>query len=132
MKNLPKISKYLLGTIFFVFGGAGLLNLIPSPPDLPQKLQAFMNGILAAGYFFPFLKLTETICGLFLLIGIAPALMLTILAPITIHIVLVHSFLTPGLENLILPLFMVILHITASIQYWKLYHPLFQRNNNHQ
>jgi hypothetical protein len=43
-------------------------------PDMPEKLQLFMNGIMASGYFMPFVKLTETLCGLLLLLGVAPRL----------------------------------------------------------
>lgn len=129
MKKLaPKIARYILGLIFFVFGAAGLFNLFPPPPDMPEKLQTFMTGIMATGYFLPFLKLTETICGLLLLLGIAPALVLVILAPITIQIVLLHSILTPGLQNLIVPLVVLVCHITAAKSYWHLYCPLFNRN----
>lgn len=125
--NVPTISRYLLGLIFFVFGAAGLFNLIPPPPDMPEKLQTFMTGMMATGYFFPLLKLTETICGLLLLIGFMPALALVILAPISLNILLVHLFLTPGLENLALPLVIVALHVTTAKGYWSLYQPLFNR-----
>ena len=126
-KHFPKISRYLLGLIFFVFGGAGLLNLLPPPPDMPAKLQAFMNGMMATGYFFPFLKLTETICGFCLLAGIAPALILIILAPITLNIILVHAFLTPGIQNLVLPLIILVLLLASAKQYWSVYKPLFKK-----
>lgn len=125
---ISKIARYILGLIFFIFGGAGLLNLFSPPPDMPVALQTFMNGIMATGYFFPFLKGTETICGLFLLLGIAPALILVILAPITIQIILLHSFLTPGFQNLIVPIIILALHLIAAKAYWPLYHPLFNRN----
>lgn len=125
---LPKIARYLLGLLFFVFGAAGLFNLLPAPPDLPEKLQTFMTGIMATGYFFPFLKATETICGLLLLLRIAPALVLIILAPITIQIILLHSFLTPGISNLVVPLIILVLHVTAAKAYWPFYRPLFNRN----
>jgi uncharacterized membrane protein YphA (DoxX/SURF4 family) len=91
----PKIARYLLGLIFFIFGGAGLLNLFPPPPNMPEKLQAFMNGIMATGYFLPFLKATETVCGFLLLSGIAPALALLILAPIVIQISQKRIFVLP-------------------------------------
>lgn len=131
MKKLaPKIARYVLGLVFFVFGGAGLLNLFPPPPDLPAALVAFMNAITTTGYFIPVLKATETICGLLLLIGIAPPVMLVILAPITIQILLLHTFLTPGLQNLIVPVIILLAHLTAASGYWQLYRPLFNRNSN--
>lgn len=127
-KNLSTIARYLLGLIFFIFGGAGLFNLIPPPPDMPEKLMTFMNGLMVTGYFFPLLKLTEVISGLLLLLGIAPALVLVILAPISINIFCVHLFLTPGIENLIMPVAILVLHIFAAIKYWPIYRPLFCRN----
>jgi putative oxidoreductase len=123
--KIPFFAKYGLGLIFFVFGGAGLFNLFPPPPDMPEKLQTFMTGLMAAGYFFPLLKLTEMICGLMLLIGFAPALVLVILAPISLNIFLVHAFLTPGLENIVLPVVILVLHILAARLYWPKYKPLF-------
>lgn len=94
--KLPVIARILLGLIFFVFGLAGLLNLFPPPPGLPERLQTFNAGLMAAGYFLPFLKLTETICGLLLLSGMFVPLALVVLAPIAIHIFLVHAFLAPS------------------------------------
>ncbi|MBY0386285.1 DoxX family membrane protein [bacterium] len=126
-KNIFIASRYLLGLIFFVFGAAGLFNLIPPPPDMPQDLQTFMNGIMATKYFFPLLKLTETLCGLLLLIGVAPALALVILAPISLNIFMLHLFVTPGLQNLVIPVAILALHISSAIHYWPLYQPLFTK-----
>ena len=127
-KNIPIISRYILGLIFLVFGVAGLFNLIPPPPNMPEGLMTFMGGLMASKYFFPLLKLTESVCGLLLLINIAPALMLVILAPITLNIVCVHLFLTPGIENLVMPVFILILHLLTAKKYWPVYRPLFDRN----
>jgi uncharacterized membrane protein YphA (DoxX/SURF4 family) len=125
--KIPLIARYLLGLLFFASGLAGLLNLAPPPADMPPKLAAFFAGISSTEYFIPFLKITETACGLMLLARIAPALALIILAPVAINIVLVHSFLTPGLKNLILPAIIVVLHVTAATAYWQIYRPLFKR-----
>ncbi len=126
-EKIPVITRYLLGLLFFVFGGAGLFNLIPPPPDLPVEMQTFMAGMMVTKYFFPLLKLTETACVLLLLVGVAPALALIVLAPITLNIVLVHTFLTPGLENLVMPLAILALHIISATYYWPLYTPLFKK-----
>lgn len=92
----PLIARILLGLIFFVFGLIGLLNLIPPPSDLPERLMTFNQGLMASGYFFPFLKVIETICGLLLLAGVFVPLALVVLAPIAINIFLVHAFLAPN------------------------------------
>lgn len=93
--KLPMIARVLLGLMFFVFGLIGLLNLYPPPPDLPERMQTFNNGLMAAQYFFPLLKATETICGLFLLAGMFVPLALVVLAPIVLNIFFVHAFLAP-------------------------------------
>ncbi len=97
MKNkFTLIARILLGFVFFASGIAGLFNLVPMPPDLPERMVTFNNGLMATGYFLPFLKITETVCGAFLLTGYFIPLALVILAPIVIHITLVHAFLAPG------------------------------------
>lgn len=94
--KMPLIARILLGLIFTVFGLIGLFNLIPPPPDLPERLQTFNAGLMAAGYFFPFLKLTEVTCGLLLLSGRFVPLALVVLAPIILNIFFVHAFLAPS------------------------------------
>jgi putative oxidoreductase len=95
-KKFPLIARLLLGFVFFAAGLAGLLNLAPPPPNLPEKLIAFNTGLMATGYFFPFLKVMEIICGLLLLSGFFVPLALVILAPIVTNIFLVHVFLEPS------------------------------------
>ncbi len=73
-----------------------MLNLIPTPPDLPDRLVAFNNGLMASGYFMTLLKLTETICGLMLLSGMFVPLALVVLAPIVLNIFMVHAFMEPS------------------------------------
>lgn len=94
--KLPLIARVLLGFVFFASGLAGLLNLMPVPPDLPAALVTFNTGLAASIYFFPLLKLTETICGLLLLLGMFVPLALVVLAPIVLNIFLVHAFLAPS------------------------------------
>lgn len=125
--KMPMVARLLLGFVFFAGGLAGLLNLIPPPADLPEKLLAFNQGLMASGYFFPFLKLTETVCGLMLLLGFFVPLALVILAPITIHIFLVHLFLEPtGLPiAIVLGLLMIYLSFFAK-PYCEKIRPLFR------
>ncbi len=124
-------ARIVLGLIYFVFGGMGLaiaFGLMPMPTQaMPAAAEGFMKGIMVTGYFFPVLKITETTCGFLLLTGIAAPLALVILAPITLHIVLFHTFLTPGAQNLPLPYFMLLAHIVAMTGYWSLYKPLLSK-----
>ena len=121
-------ARLILGLIYFVFGLMGLLMFSKmTPPPMPEAAMGFMKGMMGTGYFIPVLKMTETICGFLLLSGFAAPLALVVLAPVTFQIVLFHSCLTPGLNNLVLPTAMAILHITAMGAYWKIYQPLFGR-----
>ena len=126
--KLPLIARILLGLMFFVFGLMGLFELVPPPPDLPERLQTFNAGLMASGYFMPFLKATETLCGLMLLLGWFVPLTLVILAPIVINIFFVHAFLAP--EGL--PIAIVIGLLTIYLSFFSPYSPkiraLFQRN----
>src|SRR5690606_15280773 len=110
--KLPLIARLLLGFVFFAGGIVGLFNLVPPPPDLPERLQTFNNGLMASGYFMTLLKGTETVCGLLLLIGMFVPLALVILAPIVLNIFLVNVFLAP--EGLALGIVLVLLQIYLS------------------
>lgn len=125
------IARFILGGIYFVFGLNGFLQFIPAPKTpFPAEAMSFIGAITANPYFFPVLKFTETACGFLLLSGFAAPLALVILAPITLQIFLFHFFLTPGIENSILPVFMICLHVLAATAYWPLYRPLFKRASN--
>lgn len=114
MKKLPLVARVLLGLMFFVFGLNGFFNFIPPPPNLPEKMTAFAGGLMASGYFFPFLKGTEVLCGILLLSGVYVPLALVILAPIVLNILLVHVFLdTSGL-----PIALVICALVAYLAFF--------------
>ena len=122
-------ARIILGLIYFVFGSMGLaiaLGVMPMPNSpMPEGATAFMKGIMGSGYFFPVLKVTEVVCGFLLLTGLAAPLALVVIAPVTLQIILFHTFLTPGVSNLVLPLAMVIAQAVAMSGYWNVYRPLF-------
>jgi putative oxidoreductase len=124
--KLPTGARLLLGLIYFVFGLNGVLNFLPSPP-MPETAMGFLEGLVKSGYFLPVLAATQTLAGFLLLTGFAAPLALVILAPITLQIFLFHLFLTPGLPNLIVPLLLGILPLTAASAYWRIYRPLFSK-----
>ncbi|PIS10748.1 MAG: acyltransferase [Bdellovibrio sp. CG10_big_fil_rev_8_21_14_0_10_47_8] len=113
--------------IFFVFGLNGFFQFLPMPASIPEAATQFSGALFATGYFFPVLKATEVLCGALLLSGFFAPVALIILAPITIQIFLFHAFLTPGLQNLAMPLAIIILHVIAARGFWSLYAPLFQK-----
>ncbi len=65
MTKIQMGARIILGLIYFVFGSMGLgivfgLMQMPEQP-MPEAATAFMKGIMASGYFFPLLKITETL-----------------------------------------------------------------------
>ena len=123
--KITTIARWILGLNYFVFGLNGFLQFLPMPP-LPPGAGSFMGALAATGYFFPFLKGTEVICGLLLLAGVFSPLALIILMPITLQILCFHGFLTPGLQNLVLPIIILALQLVAAWGYKEIYAPLLK------
>lgn len=125
MQRASLIARILLGLIYFVFGLNGFLNFISAPPPA-ENVVAFFTGLMSTGYFFPFLKATEVICGALMLSGYFVPLALIIAAPITVQIFLFHAVMTPGIDNLIMPVAMIALHLLAARNYMNIYKPLLK------
>ena len=107
-------ARSLLGLIFLVFGLNGFLQFLPMPP-LPEQAGQFLGGLASSGYFFPLLKSIEVIVGVMLLANIFTPLALTILAPITVNIVLFHALLAPA--GVGLPIVILALHLLLAVTY---------------
>ena len=93
--KVPLIARLLLGAVFLFGSVTFFLNLIPPPADMPERLTTFNAGLMASGYFFNLLKMTELACGLMLVTGFFVPLALVVLAPISLNIFLVHAILAP-------------------------------------
>ncbi|RMG46396.1 MAG: DoxX family protein [Acidobacteria bacterium] len=88
-------ARVLLGLIFFVFGLNGFLHFLPMP-ELAGPARSMMEALAGTGYFFPVLKLVETISGAALLADLFVPLALVLLAPVVVQIALFHLFLDPA------------------------------------
>lgn len=91
----PTVARVLLGLGFTLFGLNGFFGFMPMPP-MPEEAGKFMGALAATGYFFPLLKVTETVSGLLLLSGRYVPLALTLLAPVLVNIIAFHLFLAPA------------------------------------
>lgn len=103
-KYVPTASRLGLGFVFTVFGLNGFLGFLPQP-EMPGEAGAFLGALAATGYMFPLIKGTEVVAGLLLLSNRYVPLALTLLAPITVNILLFHSLLAPALA---LPLLLIV------------------------
>ena len=124
MKIAVIIARSALGLIFLVFGLNFFLHFIPMSAPPGGKAGAFQGGLFGAGYFFPFMKVIETVSGLFLLINRYTAFFLLLLFPITVNICLFHAFLEPA--GLPLGGLMLILHLFLGYAYFRYYRPVFE------
>ena len=88
-------ARIVLGLIYFVFGLNYFFHFLPLP-EMPEGAANFMGALAATGYMFPFVKVTEIIGGALLLAGFFVPLAMTILAPITLNILVFHLFLEPS------------------------------------
>ena len=84
---LQHIARYLLGTIFLVFGLNGFYTFIPVPEFHP-----FMEMLVSSGYIYV-VKAVEVIVGVLLLSNRLVPLALIMITPVVINIVAYHALL---------------------------------------
>ncbi len=92
----PHVARIFLGLVFTVFGLNGFLGFLPTP-EMPAAAGGFIGALVATGYMFPLIKGTEVAAGLLLLGNRFVPLALTLLAPITVNILLFHVVLAPAI-----------------------------------
>ena len=96
MKIASMISRYLLGLVFVVFGLNGFLHFIPQGPMPTGVAGEFMATIMMESHYMVPVFAFQVIGGVLLLINRYVPLGLTILAPIIVNILIVHTLLLPA------------------------------------
>jgi uncharacterized membrane protein YphA (DoxX/SURF4 family) len=94
MKIVALIARILLGLIFFGFGAAVLLNLIPMQ-YMPGIAGEFAK-ILVITHYFIVVKCVEVLGGAMLLLNRHVALGMVLLGPIIVNIFLFHALMAPS------------------------------------
>jgi len=127
VQNTAAVLRVILGLIF-AFSGIGFfftpLSTIIGDPTSTSGI--FMSALIATGYFLPFLKVIEALCGLTLIFSKRfAAFILVILAPITIHIFLYSLFLYPSI--LFAPILLLVIEIFLAWFNWHKFAPIFKR-----
>ena len=90
MKILNKVSRFLLGLIFLIFGLNGFLHFIPMPPPTGVAGQ-FFGALFVSNYLVPIFGL-QVISGALLLVNRFVPLALTII----VNILLFHVLMNPA------------------------------------
>ena len=107
--------------LFVPDGKAKAEGVIRTAPEVPEgAAQGYLGGLAGTGYFFPVLKITETVSGAMLLAGMFVPLALILLAPVVVQINLYHLFLDPA--GIVLALVILALQLFLAWAYrgsWK-------------
>ena len=123
MKIAMIIVRTLMG-LLFIFGAVVFLFNLFTPPPMDGPIKTFNEGLAATGYFFTFLKITELICGILLVVGRFVPLALVILSPIIVNILMVHLFLDRS--GLPVAIFLVLANIFIAYYYRDRFEPLLR------
>jgi putative oxidoreductase len=96
MKKAVLVSRILLGFLYLVFGLDYFLHFIPYQPLHTGAAGAFIAGLKGTGYFYPMQKVIQIGGGLSLLLNRYPAFSAVVLFPISLNVLLFHTFLVPS------------------------------------
>ena len=93
-KYLPGTARVLLGLVLLITGVDKIFwFFFFQMPHMTPALSAFMDALKATGYYLPFIGIVEATGGALLLVNRFVPLGLTILAPVLVNILGVHTFL---------------------------------------
>ncbi|MDP2276455.1 MAG: DoxX family protein [Archangium sp.] len=123
-KIVSALPRVLLGFILFASGLAGLLNLIPPPPESMQGAAALYMSGLGGTYLITLVKLTEVTAGVLLLANRFVPLALVIIAPVVINIAAFHLFYAPS--GLAVPVLMIAAQLYVAWQHRAAFVPVLE------
>ncbi len=121
--KLEVVARWLIAVPLLLFGLNSFFNFMPTPP-LTGNIAAFMNGLMATGYFLPFLGLAYIFIAVLLIFNRWVPLALVVLAPISIQIILYHIFL--DLPTILPGLIIFLLNIYLGVKHFDAYRPMFK------
>jgi len=124
MKITAVIARFLLGIIFLVFGLNGFLHFIPSSPPPSGTAGQFVGALFVSHYLVP-IFLLQIISAVLLLVNRYVPLALTLLAPIIVNILLIHTLMLPS--GLPLAIVVTLLWIVVFLSVRSAFAGLFQQ-----
>lgn len=123
MKIAALISRILLGFLYLVFGLDYFLHFIPYQPLHTGSAGAFIAGLKGTGYFYPMQKVIQITGGLSLLFNRYPAFSAVVLFPISLNVLLFHTFLVPS--GWLMGVTLVVPNLLLGYAYRKYYSGMF-------
>jgi uncharacterized membrane protein YphA (DoxX/SURF4 family) len=121
MKIAVIIVRVLLGLLFLFSSIVVLFKLVPQP-ELTGQTKVFMDGVNAARYLLPLIKITELLCGLAFVTGRFVPLASVVIAPVIVNIFLYHTFVDPS--GLPVAIFLAAANIFLAYAHWDKFKPL--------
>lgn len=110
---IDKVARFVMGIIFVVFGFNYFLQFLPMP-QMTQAAGKFIGALIQTGYLFPWLKVTEIVCGALFLLNRFVPLATVIIAPVIFNILLFHLFLAPS--GLLIPVILLVSWIIIVVK----------------
>ena len=118
------IVRTLMGLLFLFASITYLFKLI-TPPPLTGAMKVFNDGLEAARYLMPTVKVIELICGLAFITGRFVPLATVLIAPIIVNILFVHVLLEP--QGIPVAVFLVCANAFLAYYHREAYKPLLKR-----
>jgi putative oxidoreductase len=123
MKNATLISRLLLGFIYLVFGLDYFLRFIPYQPEHTGAAAAFKAGLQGTGYFYPMIKTIQIVGGISLLVNRYAPFFAVVLFPISLNVLLFHTFLVPS--GWLMGVVLIVPNLFLGYAYRKYYSGMF-------
>ncbi len=117
------IVRTLMG-LLFLFASITFLFKLITPPPLTGAMKLFNDGLEAARYLMPTVKVIELICGLAFVTGRFVPLATILIAPIIVNIFFVHVILAP--EGIPVAVFLVLANSFLAYYHREAYKPLLK------
>ena len=121
MKIAVIIIRVLMGLLFLFASVTYLFNLVPQP-ELTGAVKTFNEGLAAAVYLMPTVKVIELICALAFITGRFVPLATVLIFPIIVNIVLFHAYLAP--EGLLVAILLLLADLFLAYFYRDRYKPM--------
>ena len=112
-----------MGLLFIFASIVYFLNLFPQP-ELAGNTRTFMEGVNAARYLMPLIKITELFCGIAFVTGRFVPLATIVIAPITVNIFFFHTFVDG--TGLPVAVFLILANIFLAYAYRNKFKPVLE------
>ena len=125
MKIAVIIARTVMGLLFAMASIVVLFNLVKEEP-MEGAPKAFNEGLKAAVYFIPFLKVTELVCSIAFLTGRFVPLAAVVIFPIVLNILGYHTFVDHSPPGIITGLVLLTANLFLAYAYRKNYEGLLR------